>query len=102
MLFTITFDFQAEKFYTQLTTKHTFQALRTASTHREVVRDLLDVVRAAEEFPDEGVGVLDALGCGQHVEGHGQRTALVYVIHPQLGAGELPLHVVIRLFVPQK
>ena len=39
----------------------------------------------------------EGLWRGQHVEGHGQRTAFVHVVEPQLGAGELPLHVAVCL-----
>ena len=37
--------------------------------------------------------VVEGLGADDEVEGRGQGGPLVKVTHPQLGAGELPLHV---------
>ena len=45
--------------------------------------------------PDEGISA--RLGRGHHIEGHGERTALVYVVHPETGSGELPLDITVTL-----
>ena len=67
------------------------------NTHREVVLDGFHGLIIPAEVLDEPEGVLEALGGGQHVEGHRQSAALINVAHPQLGAGVLPLHVIVTL-----
>ena len=51
----------------------------------------------ATRVPQPVEGVAARLGGRNHIERNRKCTAVVYVIHPQLGSGELPFYITVTL-----